>query len=384
MLLHGRVMGQNLIPNGNFETYRNCPRLDNLLAEAPPWFNPNRATPDFYHQCFQTGQVPLPPHSGQGVARLFFDQGWSEYLGVRLTKPLLADVCYYAEMYVATEIPNKYLTETIGAYFSEQPLTGTTTTMFSARPQMLDRLPQGSITALKWQRIGGAFRAKGGETYATIGSFNKAPPFLGFYYLFVDDVSVVPIDLDLGKDTTLCGRKSTLLLDGTTPGAIEYRWNDGSTNPTVRVSRPGKYSVTAVTSCKVFTDSITVDYALDFDLGNDTTLCRGQSLTLTVPVVSTASYQWQDGSAQNTLVVKQQGMYTVRVTQATCVAADTIDVRYILPPTLDLGPDKELCGAETYTIEPVSTEGKFKWIDGFPDPDRTVSNSGLFRAGVPE
>ena len=382
LLLNGQVSGQNLIPNGNFETYRNCPHLDNLLAEASPWYNPNRATPDFYHQCFQTGQVPLPPHSGQGVARLFFDQGWSEYLGVRLTKPLIADECYYFEMYLATDTPNKYLTETVGAYFSAQPVTGTTTDMFSVRPQVLDKLPQGSVSGLKWQRIGGVFKAGGGEAYATIGSYYKAPQFLGFYYLFVDDISLVPIELDLGKDTTLCGHKSTLLLDGTTPGATDYRWSDGSTKPTLLVSRPGKYAVTAVTTCKVLTDSITVDYALDFDLGKDTVLCVGQVLPLSVPSAPSATYQWQDNSRKNTFSVSKQGQYSIQVRQANCLASDTIQVRYILPPTLELGPDKELCGAETFTIKPAIAEGKFRWMDDFTDTERTVSSSGTFRASV--
>lgn len=385
VFLSGRVAGQNLVPNGNFETYQSCPRLDNQLQEAPPWYNPNRATPDFYHQCFQTGQVPLPPHSGQGVARLFFDQGWSEYLGVQLTRPLLANECYYAELYVATDTPNKYITETIGAYFSGQPITSATTDMFSIMPQtpqILDKLPKGSLTGLTWQRISGSFKAKGGEMYATIGSFYKAPPFLGFYYLFIDDISLVPIKLELGKDTTLCGHNSTLLLNGTTPGATKYYWSDGSTNPTLLVSRPGRYSVTAITSCKALTDSILIDYALDFDLGRDTTLCQNQPLALTVPVVPAASYRWQDGSTRNTFAVSQEGQYSVQVTQASCIAADTIRVRYILPPTLDLGPDKDLCGAETFTIKPAVSEGKFRWADDFTDTERTIGSSGTFRASV--
>lgn len=382
LMLTERAAAQNLIPNGSFENYRNCPRLDNLLAEATPWYNPNRATPDFYNQCFQSGQMPLPPRSGQGLARLFFDRGWEEYMSVRLTKPLSADTCYYFEMYVATETPTKYLTETLGAYLSKQPITGTTTDAFTVNPQVIDRQPQNSIARLQWQRIGGVIKAKGGEEYVTIGSFFKTPAFLGFYYVFIDDVSLLPITLDLGRDTTLCGRKSTRLLDATTPGATDYRWNDGSTKSTFLVTKPGKYSVTAVTGCTVLTDSITVNYALDFDLGADTTLCIGQSVTLTVPTNAASTYQWQDGSPQNSFTVRQEGQYSVRVTQASCIASDSILVRYIKPPQLELGPDRELCGAELFTIKPTITEGAFSWLDQFADVNRTVSSSGVFRAKV--
>ncbi|GAB3774648.1 hypothetical protein GCM10028818_17730 [Spirosoma horti] len=377
------LAGQNLIPNGSFETYRNCPRQDNQLIEATPWYNPNRATPDFYHECFQTGQMSLPPHSGQGVGHIFFDQGWAEYLGVRLLRPLIADKCYYFEMYVATDTPNKYLTETLGAYLSASPvMDATTTDRLPAHPQILDNQPKGSVGRLQWQRIAGFVTAKGGEQYITIGSFNKEPPFLGYYYLFVDDILLVPVTLELGKDTTLCGRKSTLLLDATTPGASDYRWNDGSTKPTLQVTKPGKYSVTAVTDCKKLTDSITVDYALDFSLGADTTICNGQTLTLKVPATTASTYRWQDGSSTNALTVRQAGQYSIQVTQASCIASDTIQVQYIQPPELELGPDKQLCGAQLFVIKPVVAEGKFTWIDQVLGVERTVSSSGVYRASV--
>lgn len=377
------VSGQNLIPNGGFETYRNCPRQDNQLSEAIPWYNPNRATPDFYHQCFETGQMLLPPHSGQGAGRLFFDGGWGEYMGVQLKEPLRAKECYYFEMYIATDTPNKFLTETFGAYFSANALKDqTTTAVFPVRPQILDGQPNNTMPRLQWQRVSGFVNAIGGEQYVTIGNFYRSPAFLAYYYLFVDDISLVPINLELGKDTTLCGRKSTLLLNATTPGASDYRWNDGSTKPTLLVTRPGKYSVTALTSCKTLVDSITVDYALDFDLGADTTLCNGQTITLKVPTNATSTYQWQDGSQQNTFTVKQEGRYSIQVTQASCVAADSINVRYIRPPQLELGPNQELCGAELFTIKPTVADGKFRWLDQTAGTERTVSSSGVYTASV--
>ncbi len=378
----GDLMAQSLVPNGGFEQYRSCPQLDNLLEEATPWYNPNKATPDFYNQCFQGTNQPLAPHTGQGMARLFFDRGWAEYLGIKLIQPLVAGECYYFQMYVAMDTPGKYLTQTLGAYFSKQPLLGTTTEMLPARPQVLDVTLSRGDPALRWEKVSGFITAQGGETYLTVGSFYKEPAFLGFYYVFIDDITLVPLKLDLGRDTTLCGRKSTYRLNATTPGALDYLWNDGSTNPTLLVSRPGSYSVRVTTDCKILRDTVKVDYALDFDLGPDTTLCNGRSLTLTVPFSASASYQWQDGTAQNRYTVSRAGQYIVRVKQATCIAADTIQVRYIRPPELELGPDKELCGTELFTIKPVVAQGQFAWLDDFSGMDRTVSSSGVFRASV--
>ncbi|AUD07222.1 T9SS type B sorting domain-containing protein [Spirosoma pollinicola] len=378
------AVGQNLIPNGGFETYRNCPHQQNQLVEATPWYNPTKATPDFFHDCFSSAQMLMRPHSGQGLGQLFYAEGFNEYMGVRLKKPLKANDCYYFEMFIATDSPGKYLTETMGAYFSVNPaIDRTTTDRLPVRPQILDTQPQNTIARLQWQRISGFLLAKGGEEYVTIGSFYKDAPFLGYSnYLVIDDISLVPITLDLGKDTTLCGHKSTLLLDGTTPGASYYYWSDGSTNPTLLVTKPGKYSVTAVTTCKTLTDTITVDYSLDFELGADTTICNGQTLALNVPASATSAYRWQDGSRKNTFTVRQEGQYSIQVTQASCVAADTIQVHYVKRPQLELGPDQELCGAELFTIKPTVAEGKFSWLDQVAGVDRTVSSSGVYKASV--
>lgn len=107
-------------------------------------------------------------------------------------------------------------------------------------------------------------------------------------------------------------------------------------------------------------DSITVDYQLDFDLGADTTLCTGQTVTLTTPSLPSATYQWQDGtSSSNQYVVDKAGEYSIRIKQATCLVADTIRVRYVRPPMLELGPDQMLCGAQTFMIRPTVAEGEF-------------------------
>ncbi|MGA0557871.1 T9SS type B sorting domain-containing protein [Larkinella sp. VNQ87] len=380
--LPGWALAQNLIPNGGFENYRTCPRLDNLLQEAVPWFNPNGATPDFYHQCYPTAQIELPPHSGEGLGRLFLDLNWAEYMATPLKEPLQANECYFFELFIATPNPPRYLTGTIGAYFSEQPLSATGKDLFAVDPQILDNTLNAGIPRLRWERITGYLKAKGGERFMTLGSFKKLPVLLGFYYLFIDDVSLLPIRMNLGKDTTLCGRQSTLLLDATTPGATGYRWQDGSTAPTFRVSRPGTYSVTVTTPCKILQDTIQVDYALDFDLGRDTTLCEGQTLALTVPASLPPTFRWQDGSTARTQTVRQAGTYSLRVEQASCVAIDTVQVRYVLPPRLNLGLDQSLCGAEVFTIKPSFAEGQFRWEDQTAGIERTVGNSGLFRASV--
>jgi gliding motility-associated-like protein len=381
VLLPMQAIGQELIPNGGFETFQRCPNLDNLLEAAAPWYNPNKATPDFYHQCFPTNAILLPPRTGQGLGRLFMDFAWAEYMATPLKEPLKADEAYQFELYIASPEPSRYPVSSFGAYFSNQALSSADKVLFAnVKPQFLDNSPRRMPRALQWEQMGGCFVAKGGESHVTIGNYVTLPGSLGLqlYYLFIDDVSLKPIRVNIGNDTTLCGRQSTLRLDAKTPGATDYRWSTGSTSSTLLVGRPGAYWVEVKTPCKILRDTIQVRYALDFSLGPDTTLCTGETLSLSVAEPGT--YRWQDGSTQNRYTVRQAGRYRVQVENATCLAADTIEVRYLPRPQIELGLDKQLCGLETHTIAPTFANGTFRWLDAFPDTERTVGSSGTYRA----
>jgi len=78
-------------------------------------------------------------------------------------------------------------------------------------------------------------------------------------------------------------------------------------------------------------------------LGNDTTLCTNQLLTLTPGTYS--SYQWSNGTAGSSLQVSQLGLYWVNVTDnQNCQARDTIQ---IIPATT--GCTNGLCELNTET-----------------------------------
>lgn len=68
-----------------------------------------------------------------------------------------------------------------------------------------------------------------------------------------------PIDF-LGKgDTTVCFTDSILLKANAGFGAI-YLWQDGSTQPTLKVTKPGNYHVTITNACGVTTLSKKIDF----------------------------------------------------------------------------------------------------------------------------
>jgi gliding motility-associated-like protein len=186
----------------------------------------------------------------------------------------------------------------------------------------------------------------------------------------------LPCFVDLGNDTTLC-QGETLTLDPATPGST-YLWQDSSTDPTFTVTESGTYWVDVTISGCLTTDTILVDFiSIPIDLGNDTTLCQGETITLDATTPD-ATYMWQDGSTDSTLAVSNQGTYAVEVTVNGCTAADTILVSLTLLPVIDLGPDTTICQGDTLTLDATTTNGSYLWQDNSTLPTFSVTRAGVY------
>jgi len=212
---------QNLVANGSFEQFTNCPTGDGQLGNAVPW-NSARGTCDLYNNC-NNGNYGVPNNqigyqnarTGNGYAGFFASQGWTEvreYLQIQLDEPLEAGVEYCVEFYVCLgDELNSFGEETfdlavnnLGAYFSS--------TSFTPDPNNFDFIPvtpqvmndptlQILTDTSNWMKVEGQFFANGGEQFLVIGSFhdefgqNTTPlgPWGGdnkWSYYLIDDVSV--------------------------------------------------------------------------------------------------------------------------------------------------------------------------------------------------
>ncbi len=146
-----------------------------------------------------------------------------------------------------------------------------------------------------------------------------------------DEVNVTfnPLPLvNLGRDTTLC-EGQTLLLDVSRPNAT-YRWPDGSTEPNFTVSSAGTYWVEVTNEFNCTTrDEVKVHYLTPptIELGNDTTLCYGDSLVVG-QVLPGVTYLWQDGSTQSTITIKKPGTYRLTASLQHCSQTDAITVKF--------------------------------------------------------
>ncbi|MDX1939255.1 MAG: gliding motility-associated C-terminal domain-containing protein [Saprospiraceae bacterium] len=194
--------------------------------------------------------------------------------------------------------------------------------------------------------------------------------------------------VNLGKDTTLCPG-GTLLLDATFPTFASYRWQDGSSNSTFTVNANGIYNVTITDACgNSFSDTIKVDYfqlLKLLDLGNDTTLCPGQLLSLNAMDNAAISYLWQDGSTAPTFTANAMGVYFVTI-EDNCgnSLTDSIELEYFkLVQSVNLGKDTTLCPGEIVMLDATNdAAATYRWQDGSDAPIFSVQQPGTYTISI--
>ncbi|MBP6730515.1 MAG: gliding motility-associated C-terminal domain-containing protein, partial [Chitinophagales bacterium] len=180
--------------------------------------------------------------------------------------------------------------------------------------------------------------------------------------------------INLGNDTSLCPG-ATLLLN---PGVYStYLWQDNTTGATYTVSDSGLYIITVTTTggCTA-KDSIHVSMQGNFvNLGNDTTICQGQSLLLSAGNYS--SYQWQDNSTAATYAVQDSGLYFVKVTTLQgCIARDSIHVT-IQKLSVYLGNDTTVCAGQPVILNP-GIFSSYQWQNASTGNTYTATDSGTY------
>ncbi|MFK7786395.1 MAG: gliding motility-associated C-terminal domain-containing protein [Crocinitomicaceae bacterium] len=201
--------------------------------------------------------------------------------------------------------------------------------------------------------------------------------------IFTDSVYalVTGVTLDLGMDTSLCDVAS-FALDATTPNAT-YLWSDGSTGPMLTVSNSGAFWVEVSNAGCTVIDSINITMGTSpiVDLGNDSTLCAGNSLVLDAQNAG-MTYSWQDGSANQTFTVVQSGQYFVEVADGICTNSDTVNVIFIPLPTVNLGNDTVICGNVNLLLDAGFVGGTYLWQDGSTLPTFNVNAAGVYAVEV--
>lgn len=208
-------------------------------------------------------------------------------------------------------------------------------------------------------------------------------PSFTFSHDFVID-HARSLSLDLGPDTSLLCIGEQLVLDATNQLAT-YRWQDGSSSPTLSINQPGVYAVTVVNSCGEVSDEIEVIYLLEpprVELGQDQVLCPDEETLLDAANPYT-TYLWQDGLTTGTRLVTTGGVYAVEATNACGTVTDQINIRYIEAVSLEFGPDQVRCAGDPLLLDVSHPDAQqYLWQDGSREAVYEVAGNGDYAVTV--
>jgi hypothetical protein len=126
----------------------------------------------------------------------------------------------------------------------------------------------------------------------------------------------------------------TFYLNNLSINATTYEWFKNNvafstnTNPIIIASNVGINTIRLKADSGFCTDDTTLQYRVNanpiVDLGIDTIICQGASITLS-PMNTFASYFWQDSTTLDSLVVNSAGYYSVSVIDTNgCKGQDTV------------------------------------------------------------
>jgi gliding motility-associated-like protein len=189
-----------------------------------------------------------------------------------------------------------------------------------------------------------------------------------------------PTAFSIGNDTTYCGNFTQIL----TTGNASTVWSTGVTGSQITVTQAGTYIATITNICGSKKDTIVIkqNNIPLVNLGRDTSVCQGQSVTLNATTSgTTVTYLWSTGVQTPTISVNQTGTYIVKVTADGCSASDTIRVTILTSPTaFSIGNDTTYCGSFTRILS--TGNANTVWSTGVTAAQITVTRPNTYFATI--
>jgi gliding motility-associated-like protein len=182
---------------------------------------------------------------------------------------------------------------------------------------------------------------------------------------------------NIGNDTMICESDSIKL---TASGGQRYLWSTGDTINTTYVSKPGMVWARA-SNGRCFTyDTMYLSQSTlpTLNLGRDSVLCVGDSITLQAKTQNSKFYFWNTSSTDSFLKIKTTGKYWGRIKDTLCYSKwDTVNVTFQSKFTLNLGKDTTFCENSTFLLNAAVTGGKtWRWHDNSTSTTHSSKTAG--------
>lgn len=175
-----------------------------------------------------------------------------------------------------------------------------------------------------------------------------------------------------------------------------YEWNFGdpssglnnsstSINPTHIFNNNGVYNITlTVTGCNNEKSNkhfpVLVSEIIKPNLGDDTDLCDKLTGVLLNAGPGATSYNWNDGSNNQTLPVSTPGTYWVKVSNGGCEGADTI----VISDNFNFSSPQNysLCNLNELIIDAGAKGNEYLWSTGEKTKTINIFNAGIYTVTV--
>ena len=303
----------NLVVDPSMENYLRCPTVTSENEGCYTWHaldsinnTPNAlksCTPVYLNICSTSPGNALPANYGQGYSFMYPRTGNGmygvvfycdpidcnpvynrDYLRGRLRTALISGQEYCGKYYVSLYKSMKFAVDRLGAYLDNGALDANNECLpIIVTPTFENPALNIIRDTVGWQKIQGTFTANGTETYITIGNFythgqtrvgiSKPSSTYEEAYYYVDDVSVIPIEIKAfaGNDATICLGDSIVLGRPQEVG-IECEWYKPgnpvpfSSNSSLRFKADsvGTYIfIQRMDNCKITFDTVTVKVIQD-------------------------------------------------------------------------------------------------------------------------
>ena len=202
-----------------------------------------------------------------------------------------------------------------------------------------------------------------------------------------------PLALFEASDTMICVGGCINFADLSLQDPEQWRWRfEGTIPDTSLLPSPtgicypdtGCFDVQLIVSNAGGPDTLLIkDYICvypypEVSLGNDTSLCYGDTVYLEVPS-GYSSYLWNTGETGTSLEVSESGQYWVTVgNEAGCQGSDTIKVEFNSFLVIDLGPDRLICEGDSVQLNAGSGFDDYLWQDGSANSTLMVNSTGYY------
>lgn len=222
-----------------------------------------------------------------------------------------------------------------------------------------------------------------GETTHQLNVFNE-----GNYFVeaidengcsFIDSITLVFFNetLNLGRDTVLC-MDSSIVIGKEEDSNAQYLWNTGEINNHIQVNEGGTYILEYTKNGCTLTDTIEIHIHEQIELGNDTVICKFNSLS-----ISTSQdydhYLWNTLSENEEINIEYPGgKYWVTAQKDDCfIPSDTLTVTFDSIPYFSeyLINDTLICDKEPFELKVEAKNHEYILWFNDSQSDNTLINS---------